>query len=117
MGPPPTERHRAGSRSGRQEIASGGEDGSLWLWDLATGKEIRELPRLKYEIYSIAFAPDSKTFAAADERRAWIWECRAAEKLTGFRHHVRATSPAWLSRPTARRWPRAAPAAAYAFGT
>ena len=43
-------------------IATAGGEGYLFLWDAATGKNIRELPT-GYWVRSMVFAPDSHTIA------------------------------------------------------
>jgi len=53
-------------------IATGAEDGSLWLWNVANGQAIREIADLDGAVESIAFAPDGKTFAAADEAGIYL---------------------------------------------
>src|SRR5204863_163015 len=47
-------------------VASGGyRDGSVRLWDAATGKVVRTLKTPHQIVYSVAFAPDGRTLAAA----------------------------------------------------
>jgi RNA polymerase sigma factor (sigma-70 family) len=49
-------------------LAGGGfGDARLWLWEAATGKELKVFPAVGSEIQSIAFAPDGKTVAAAGD--------------------------------------------------
>jgi WD40 repeat protein len=55
-------------------LASGGDDGSLWLWDVASGERIRPRHQLDQAIWFVAFAPDGKTFAVADWVDASIWD-------------------------------------------
>jgi len=65
-------------------LASGGEDGSLWLWDLSSGKAVYRLSQLDDGVSSIAFAPDGKTFAAADEGSALTWEVQSGRQIHWF---------------------------------
>jgi WD40 repeat protein len=52
----------AASRDGKW-IASGGYDGTVRLWDAATGKQARTIRVENWFVGSIAFSPDSKTLA------------------------------------------------------
>jgi WD40 repeat protein len=52
-------------------LASGGWDGTVWLWDTATGKELVSFrketvqqPKLREPVEHLAFSPDGKTLAA-----------------------------------------------------
>ena len=47
-------------------LASGAGDGSIWVWDIGTGRAIRPVQGLKGSFTAIAFAPDGKAFAAAE---------------------------------------------------
>jgi len=49
----------------RTAVAAAGSDGTVWLWDLATGKATALGPSESAPIRSLAYSPDGKTFAAA----------------------------------------------------
>jgi WD40 repeat protein len=65
-------------------LASGADDGSLWLWDLSTGREIRQVQGLTGSIESLAFAPSGKTFAAVDERGIWLVDTNSGKEIHHF---------------------------------
>jgi WD40 repeat protein len=45
-------------------IASGGSDGTLRIWDLTTGQELRQCEGITDRVRCLAFSPDGKTIAA-----------------------------------------------------
>jgi WD40 repeat protein len=60
-------------------VASGGFDGSVRLWDAATGAALLQLQVPGCKVNSVAFAPDGKTLAAAVNKRAGV----PADKIGG----------------------------------
>ena len=84
----------------------GGEDKSIKLWDVATGKEKATLVGHLKGIYSLTFAPDGKTLLAADYSgsmklwdpdgarvKATLGKVKAGAKLKGTPVGVWAISP------------------------
>jgi WD40 repeat protein len=45
-------------------LATGGHDGTVWLWDLAQDKELVRLPGHRSYVWSLAFSPDGATLAS-----------------------------------------------------
>jgi WD40 repeat protein len=65
-------------------LASGAGDGSIWVWDIGTGRAIRPVQGLKGSFTAIAFAPDGKAFAAADDRGIWLGDTNTDQVLCRF---------------------------------
>src|SRR5262249_56432440 len=61
-GPPGVVRRLAISPGGRA-LASAGEDGTVRLWDLPSGKEVGRLEGHD-DVYAVAFSPDGKTLVS-----------------------------------------------------
>src|SRR5262245_62401378 len=61
-------------------LASGGLDGTIKLWNVATSKEQATLSEHKYSghrywVYCVAFCPDGKALASGSERRTIkLWD-------------------------------------------
>jgi WD40 repeat protein len=86
-------------------LASAAEDGSIFLWDPATGK--RRAGCLGHEdiVYAVTFSPDAKVLASASkDGTARIWDARTGKELHRFAakasHTVRSvafsTDGRWL---------------------
>jgi WD40 repeat protein len=57
-----------------QTLASGGLDGTIKLWNLTTGKEVRTLTGHESGVYSVAFSPDGQTLASGGHNKTIkIW--------------------------------------------
>jgi hypothetical protein len=63
-------------------LASGHDDGTVRLWDAATGKELRRLGGGKTPIASLAWLPDSRRLLSADRNLvATLWDSQDGRKL------------------------------------
>src|SRR5262249_39066997 len=56
-------------------LASGGGDGTVRLWDVATRKELATLTGHTNLVRSVAFSPDGKTLASGSrDRTVRLWD-------------------------------------------
>ncbi len=75
---------------GGDVLASGGEAGTIKLWDYPTGREIRTLKGHKDWVTSVAFSADGKTLASASRDRTIIlWNVLSGEKIGTLNGHTR----------------------------
>jgi RNA polymerase sigma factor (sigma-70 family) len=77
-------------------VASSSDDGTVRLWDAATGKEIGCLdardgavkgadPSFPRTAWALAFSPDSKTLASGGERKAvHLWDVATRKEVSSF---------------------------------
>ena len=82
-----------------QWLASGHNDGKVYLWEVARGHEIRRFRDHTDVVSSVAFAPDGRhLYTGSFDRSACLWEIATGEMLrrfTGPRDRIRqlALSP------------------------
>ncbi len=62
--------------------------GSLKLWDLATGREIRKLEGHSDRVASVAFSPDGKTaLSGSDDHTARLWDLATGREIRKLEGH------------------------------
>ncbi|MCY4401736.1 MAG: WD40 repeat domain-containing protein [Candidatus Poribacteria bacterium] len=70
-------------------LASGSEDGNLYLWNVTTGEKIKALTEDTENIFSIAFCPDGKTLASgAADNTIRLWDLPSGENIATLEGHT-----------------------------
>jgi serine/threonine protein kinase len=76
------------SPDGSQAL-SGGEDNTLRLWDLATGKEVRRFEGHTSVVNCVAFSPDgSQVLSGSDDRSVRLWDVKTGRERQRFTGHT-----------------------------
>ena len=60
-------------------LATGGNDQTVKLWEVATGKQRATLTGHPSDVFSVAFSPDGKTLASGGGRAVRLWGVSPAE--------------------------------------
>lgn len=64
-----------------KRLVSGGRSGLVRLWDVKSGKEVYKKRAQKEDVYSIAYAPDGRTFATAADGWIRLWDVSTGADL------------------------------------
>jgi len=63
-------------------LATGGEPGTIKLWDAQTGREVRTLPGHAGVVYTLAFAADGRRLASGgDDQAIKVWDVAAGREV------------------------------------
>uniref|UniRef100_UPI00351CDFEC WD40 repeat domain-containing protein n=1 Tax=Frankia sp. CIT1 TaxID=2880974 RepID=UPI00351CDFEC len=69
-------------------IASGG-DGTVRLWEVATGRELRTLTGHTDWVWSVGFSPDGSMIASGgDDRMVRLWDVATGRELRTLTGHT-----------------------------
>jgi hypothetical protein len=69
-------------------VATGSEDKTARLWEVATGREIAVLPGHEDQVSSVAFSPDGRTLATGSgDKTARLWEVATGKEIAMLRSH------------------------------
>jgi Tol biopolymer transport system component len=69
-------------------LLAGAWDGSIRLWDVATGEEVRQYVGHTGWVRSVAFSPDGKTFASGGKDKVIrLWETATGKELRRLEGH------------------------------
>lgn len=72
-------------------LAAGGYQGSIVLFDSATGRKLREMQAFASQFPALVFAPDGRTLASAGSKRIQIWDVASGKELRRFDEEVTDT--------------------------
>jgi WD40 repeat protein len=65
-----------------RNLASGGEDNSVKLWDVNTGKNTVTLQGHTLRVFSVVFSPDGKTLASGSwDKTIKVWDVSNAKEI------------------------------------
>jgi WD40 repeat protein len=56
-------------------VAATGNQGSTFVWDLATGRQLQKLQN-DGASYDLAFSPDGTALVAGSSEQIWTWRLR-----------------------------------------
>lgn len=73
------------ANAGGELFATGGSEGTIRIWQTRDGKRTREIARLTYPVYGVAFHPDGRRLISADRQpkmpRIKLWDFAAGKEL------------------------------------
>jgi WD40 repeat protein len=80
-------------------IASGGDDGTVQIWDAMTGHKISTYRGHSGGVSAVAWSPDGKYIASAGiDNTVQVWEAITLRKISSTKHSDIVTAIAWSPR-------------------
>jgi WD40 repeat protein len=75
-----------------KQIVSAGQDGTIRLWDVASGKELRKFLGHTNSVYNVVFAPDGqRLLSCSADKTVRLWDVatgKQLQRLEGHRDYV-----------------------------
>jgi WD40 repeat protein/mono/diheme cytochrome c family protein len=69
--------------------ASGGDDGTVRLWEAASGREVRRFLGHTAEVRAVAFSPDGqRLLSGGNDRTVRLWDVASGKELRCFEGHT-----------------------------
>ena len=79
-------------------LVSGSRDGTIKLWEVETGEEIRSLNGHDGWVYSVGFSPDGKTVVSGSyDSTVKLWEVETGEQIRSLNSHDEVVSSVGFS--------------------
>src|SRR5262249_29729574 len=75
------------SPDGRQAV-SGGDDATVRLWDVETGKQLRRFQGHTGNVCGVAFSPDGKRVLSGGGKPMRLWDASTGKELWRFEGHT-----------------------------
>jgi WD40 repeat protein len=78
-----------------QRLATGGDENTVKIWDVATGQLLKTLRGHVGEVYTVAFSPDQEgrwIASAGEDSIVKIWDSRSGTLVHSFRGHLALVS-------------------------
>ena len=71
-----------------ETLASGSDDYTIKLWDVASGQELKTLKGHSLKVWTIAFSPDCKMLASGShDKTLKVWDVASGQELKTLKEH------------------------------